>query len=305
MNQTNLSNFDLNLLVIFDAIYREKNLTRAGQRLNLTQSAISHALNRLRSAFDDRLFIRHGHQMAPTSLADELNRNITQIIELAGRTLGERGAFNPERSQHRFNIGIQDYPMLVVLPKIMEAIKSMAPKISFRIYNFNMEARKIALEDGKVELVVGIKQPFNSNIYQQYLFEDKHVCILRKDHPHIGETLTLKQYLAAEHIALAVSDYGEEMIDKVLKKIGHHRNIRYTVEQETAIPRLVSTTDYLANVAESVAKEYIKWLPIKILPVPEMQHQFQTYQFWHIRHHMDPAHEWLRKTLKTVCEKLP
>lgn len=305
MNQTNLSKFDLNLLVIFDAIYREKNLTRAGQRLNLTQPAISHALNRLRSAFDDRLFIRHGHQMAPTSLADDLNRNIKQILDLADRTLGERGAFNPESSHRQFNIGIQDYPMLVVLPKLMKTIKPLAPRIGIRIYNFNMEARKAALEDGKVELVLGIKQSFNSNIYQQYLFKDKLVCILRKDHPHIGNTLTLTQYLAAEHIALAVSDYGEETIDRVLKKTGQHRNIRYTVEQETAIPRLVSTTDYLANVAESVAKEYIKWLPIKIRPVPEMQHQFELYQFWHIRNHMDPAHEWLRKTVKTVCENLP
>jgi DNA-binding transcriptional LysR family regulator len=300
----NLANFDLNLMIIFDAIYRESSLTLAGQRLHLTQPAMSHALGRLRVAFNNPLFIRQGHQMVPTPLAEELSLNIQKIIELAQKTLEDQGSFNPKKSTRTFHVGMQDYPMMVLLPKLLKEICAAAPHIVIRVFHLSMESRKVALDDGKIELVIGGKQDFGSNINQQYLFSDREVCILRKDHPVIGESLSFDQYIHAEFVGLGISDFDIEVFDKRLGEMGHKRKVRVIVEQEVSIPHLINTTDLLANVAELVAKEYIHLLPIKILPIPIDPYQFDIFQYWHVRNHLDPAHNWLRKSIKNVCERL-
>jgi DNA-binding transcriptional LysR family regulator len=300
----NLTDFDLNLIIIFDAIYQERSLTRAGQRLRLSQPAISHSLNKLRTAFDAPLFVRHGYSMEPTPLAEELIINIQKILELTEKTLEDRGAFNPALSTRVFSIGMQDNPMLIVLPRLIDEIQAKAPSIGFRIFHLNMENRKIALEDGKVDLVIGSKQGFSGNIYQQYLFKDREVCVMRQDHPVIGDTLTLEEYIEAEFISLAVSEFKGERIDSRLKELGYKRKIRIVMEHEVTFPRFVSDTDYLANVAGLVAREYSAWLPIKILPLPIQIGDFEFYQYWHVRQQMDPAHGWLRKEIKNACQKI-
>lgn len=294
----NIAEFDLNLLVVFDAIYKEKNLTRAGQRLNLSQPAISHALNRLRSAFDDPLFVRHGYRMEPTPLTEALKENIKKVLELTERTLEDRGTFDPYRSTRTFHIGMQDYPMVVVIPRIVERLSEQAPHINIRTFHLNMEERRTALEDGKLDMVIGVKQDFGGNIFQQYLFKDREVCILKKNHSTIRSELTLEQYLEAEFVGLSVSDIKQARIDRKLKEMGYRRNIRLTVENEVTIPQIVSKSNYIANIAERVAREYVTWLPLKTLPLPIEMEDFEFFQYWHIRHQKDPGHSWLRKTIK-------
>ncbi|MBU2515863.1 LysR family transcriptional regulator [bacterium] len=297
----NLADFDLNLLVVFDAIYKEKNLTRAGQRLNLSQPAISHALNRLRNAFDDPLFVRHGYQMEPTPLTEELKENIKKVLELTERTLEDRGSFDPYRSTRTFYIGMQDYPMIVVLPRLIQTLNESAPNVNIRTFHMSIEGRKTALEDGKLDMVIGIRQDFGSSIFQQYLFKDNEVCIFRRDHPTIKEELTLEQYLQAEFIGLSISDIKQARIDRRLKEMGYKRKTRLTVENEVTIPQLVSRSDYLANIARLVANEYLPWLPIKALPLPIELEELEFFQYWHDRHQKDPGHNWLRQTIKKVC----
>jgi DNA-binding transcriptional LysR family regulator len=300
----NLSNFDLNLLVVFDAIYKEKNLTRAGQKLHLSQPAISHALNRLRTIFDNRLFVRHGHLMEPTPLSAELRPNIKQILELAEITLEDRGIFDPKRSQHVFHIGIQDHPMLVVLPLLMKKIRETAPTINVKTSHLKKEDRKVALEEGNLDMVIGVKQEFGSNIQQQYLFGDREVCIVRKNHPEIKDSISLDQYINSEFIGLLVSEFEDQAIDAKLTKMGYKRNISLMVENEVTMPQLVANTDFLANIAVRVANEFIPWLPIKILSIPVSIQDFEFFQYWNVRHQKDPAHTWLRKTVKSVCDNL-
>jgi LysR family transcriptional regulator, nod-box dependent transcriptional activator len=298
----NLTDFDLNLLVIFDAIYKEKNLTRAGQRLNLSQPAISHALNRLRGAFDDPLFIRHGYCMEPTPLTEELKENIKKVLALTERTLEDRGSFDPYRSTRTFYIGIQDYPMMAVLPRLVKPLQEEAPNIKIRTFHLNIEERKTALEDGKLDMVIGIKQDFGSSIFQQYLFKDREVCILREDHPLADSEISLEQYLDAEFIGLSVSDIKQARIDRKLSEMGYKRDIKLTVENEIAIPQIVSQSNYLANVAELIAGEFLPWLPIKALPLPIEIDSFDINQYWHVRYQKDPGHTWLRQTIKKSFE---
>jgi len=300
----NLTDFDLNLLVVFDAIFREKSLTRAGQRLNLSQPAISHSLNRLREAFEDPLFVRHGNQMEPTPLAEELRQNVRSILNLAENTLEDKGPFDPIRSTRTFYIGIQDYPMLPLFPRLISVIKPEAPQIKIRTRHLSKELRKTALEEGELDMVIGITQDFGSNIQQQRIFKDREVCICRSDHPVIGKELTLEQYLEAEFIGQASNDLEENPVDIELKKMGHQRNIRLAVDNEIIIPQLVSKTDFLANVTELVAKEFAARLPINILPIPIPVEDFEIVQYWHVRNQADAAHSWLRKIIKSAGDSI-
>jgi DNA-binding transcriptional LysR family regulator len=298
------SNFDLNLLVVFNAIYEEKSLTRAGRRLRLTQPAISHSLNRLRSAFNNQLFVRHGNRMEPTPLAEKLRLSAQEILGLAEKMLTGWESFEPSRSTRTFLIGIQDYPLLAVLPALIEIINKTAPTINIKTSHLRKEDRKIALEEGKLDMVIGIKQEFGSNISQQYLFSDREVCIMRKDHPDITSTLTMEQYVAAEFISLSVSEYEEQAIDVKLKELGIKRKIRLIVENEATIPHLIVKTDFLANVVDLVANAFAPWLPIKIMDMPIPITDIKFYQYWHTRHQKEPAHVWLRQTIKNVCETI-
>ncbi len=300
----NLANFDLNLLIVFHAIYNEKSLTRAGRRLNLTQPAISHALGRLRKAFNNPLFVREGRCMEPTPFAQQLSPSIHRIIELAKKTIADQGSFDPLTSRRIFHIGMQDYPMMVVLPKLLDILEKEGSRIGVRVYDLNMEDRRAALEGGKLELVVGCKQDYGSNVYQQHLFNDREVCIMRRDHPKIGDRLDPEQYMDAEFIRLSVSNLDAEMVDARLEEIGEKRNIRVTVEQEVAIFQLVCHSDLLANVAELAAREYIQFLPIKIMPIPFEPIILQHFQYWHLRNHHDPGNQWLRSKIHEIGRSL-
>lgn len=298
----NVFNFDLNLLVVFNAIYEEKSLTRAGQRLRLTQPAISHSLNRLRSAFNNQLFVRHGHQMVPTPLAEKLRLQVREILGLTEKIFEGWENFEPGKSTRTFLIGIQDYPLMVILPHLLEIINKTAPSITIKTSHLRKEDRKIALEEGKLDMVIGVKQEFGSNINQQYLFSDREVCIMRKDHPDITTTLTMEQYIAAEFIGLSVSEYEVQAIDAKLKELGKKRHIRLIVENEVSIPHLVAKSDFLSNVVELVANAFVTLLPIKIMPLPIPITDIKFYQYWHVRHQKDPAHVWMRQAMKNVCE---
>jgi DNA-binding transcriptional LysR family regulator len=186
----------------------------------------------------------------------------------------------------------------------MEIIYKTASGINLKTSHLRKEDRKIALEEGKLDVVIGVKQEFGSNINQQYLFSDREVCIMKRDHPNITSSLTMEQYIAAEFIGLSVSEYEEQAIDIKLNEMGMKRKIRLIVENEVTIPQLVSKTDFLANVIELVADAFATLLPIKIMALPVPISDIKFYQYWHTRHQKEPAHMWLRQTIKNVCEMI-
>ena len=298
----NLHDFDLNLLVVFDAIYKEKHLTKAGKRVNLTQSAISHALNRLRGQMDDALFIRHGNQMLPTPCAESLADPIHQVLQITQATLADRGKFDPIHSKRTFQLCLSDYTSFVVLPSLMKWLKQTAPDIKIQVKHLVLEERQPALEEGIVDIALGINQPFGANIHQQLLFHDEEVCIMREDHPHIQDSITIEQYLHTGFVRYQLAEFSE--IDEYLRQKGFERNVMLDVQHEVVIPRVVAQTDYIANIASRIANEFLNTLPVKILPLPVDASSIKVYQFWHSRHQHDPAHRWMRKGIKTVCESL-
>jgi len=300
----NLTDIDLNLLVILDAIYSEKNLTHAGRKLRLTQSAMSHALNRLRAIFDDQLFTRQGNCMTPTKLAAYLVGNIQPALRSLQCTLEDKGRFDPANSEVLFRIGANDYAIYVLLPKLIEALKMAAPNVLLQAVHLNYRQRQAALAKDSVDLIIGFPTRFGANIFQQRLFGDKEVCVVRHDHPEIGDTLSLEQYIKAKFIYLSLTEYESDAIDQTLTEEGLKRTIQIRVEHELLIPKMVSETDLIANMAERLALEFVKYYPIKILPIPLEKTEFFVHQFWHSRTQNDPANKWFRRLIKQLCSTI-
>ncbi len=297
----NLKDIDLNLLVILDAIYQEKNLTHAGKKLHLTQSGMSHALNRLRAIFDDQLFIRQGNLMYPTKLADYLATEIQPVLRTLKNTLAGKGQFDPEKSDAVFRLGANDYVVYILLPKLIARLKQVAPNVSIQVVHLNYEQRQIAFERDGVDHIIGSPTQLGSNVFQQKLFRDKEVCIVRHGHPGIGDTLSLEQYIKAEFVHLSLAEYEQDAIDILLNEKGLKRNIRIRVEHELLLPKLVSETDYIANISERLALEYAKYYPIQALPIPIEETEFFVCHYWHTRTQNHPAHKWFRQLLKQLC----
>jgi len=297
----NLKDIDLNLLVILDGIYHEKNLTQAGRKLNLTQSGMSHALKRLRVIFDDQLFVRQGNYMNPTKLADYLVTEIQPVLRTLEDTLADKGQFNPENSDKVFRIGTNDYAVYILLPKLIATLKKIAPNVSLQVVHLNYEQRQTAFEKDSVDHIIGFPTQFGANVFQQKLFEDKELCIVRHGHPDIKDVLSLEQYIKAEFIHLSLAEYEQDTIDIKLNEKGLKRILRIRVEHELLIPKLVSETDYIANISERLALEYVKYYPINTLPIPIDKTEFHVCQFWHTRTQNHPAHKWFRRLLKELC----
>ncbi len=300
----NLYDLDLNLLVLFETIYEEGGLTLAGKKLGRTQSAMSHALSRLRKEFDDPLFIRQGNRMIPTSLAEEIILNIKEILRLIRATIEDKGCFEPERSTCSFVIGLSDYTAMLILPTRLGLLQVEAPGVRLKTRHMALRRRKVALEDGTVDMVIGSPQEFGANIYQKLLFNDRNICLVSEAHPTIRNTLSLEQYISSKFIKLSLSDLEEDPIDRELEEKGLTRRVIVTVEHEILIPQLVAATNYIANMGELISRDLIEGFPVKILPIPLKNTNGPLLQFWHARNQLYPAHRWFRQMVSKAAEEI-
>ncbi|WP_051261790.1 LysR family transcriptional regulator [Desulfovibrio inopinatus] len=304
MNARHLIESDLNLLVIFEAIYIERSLTRAGRRVNLTQSAVSHALSRLRDMFDDALFIRQGKHMEPTSLASGLYPDVSRALSMLESVVFDRDRFNPARSQREFTLGMGDYGVVVLLPSLLERIRRLAPGICLRIRQTTIENREELLSEGGIDALIGIEQPYGRHIRYCRLLEDRDVLIVRRGHPEFKEGITKEQYQQAEFISLCLKDSSGDPLDMYVNFGRAGRNIVLTIEQETLIPKLVAGSDCIAHIGERVARECIHGLPLNILPVPLPDTRFMLNLYWNAAQERDPGNMWLREQIKQIAQEI-
>ncbi|WP_299454158.1 LysR family transcriptional regulator [uncultured Pigmentiphaga sp.] len=300
----NIESIDLNLLVAFDAMMQERNVTRAGQRVGLSQPSMSHALTRLRAVCGDPLFVRVKTGMEPTPFALRIAPSVRAGLSLMRVGLESAVAFDPARSERIFQILLSDLGEVVYLPRLMQHLKDVAPGIGLRVLQLPRENYREALESGDADLAIGFLPGLTTGFYQQRLFSDHHVCMVRADHPRIGWTLNLQQFSEESHIMIepAGSRYSRvslhssttTLIEQYLEKKGLHRHIALRVPHFTVVPDILQTTDLLVVIPTTVARLMMPRRHIKMLPLPFEVPQFEVKQFWHERSHLDGGTRWLR-----------
>lgn len=294
----NLNEIDLNLFTIFDVIYTERNLTKAGKVLGITQPAVSNALSRLRATFDDHLFTRTASGMMPTPVAENVISEVRQALNLLRSSVREGHNFDANTSTKNFNISMRDICEVTLLPGLLKTFKVEAPHIHLNsCYVFPSELAH-SLSNGSLDLAIEASLTVPPNLHHAKILEAPFVCIARKDHPEIRDTITLTQYLAAEHIHVTNGKEDSTYLDTALTQQGLRRNIIFTGHSHFVTSLLVLQTDAIMTIPETLAFRYQTYLDdIQVMPLPIEVAPLQTYMFWHENVDDDPANKWLRDKL--------
>ncbi|MFZ6863629.1 LysR family transcriptional regulator [Undibacterium sp. Ji67W] len=292
-----ISRVDLNLFIVFEAIYTEGTVTRASQQLNLTQPAISHALNRLRSMFDDPLFVRQGNSMVSTPLARSIIEPVRHALRGLEMTLTDNGKFDPSQARKQFNLGLRDVLESTVLPPLLDSMTQQAPEINLAA--FQVERRELASElaAGTLDVAIDMLLPLPPEIRRQQVSRDSTVVLARKDHPLIKRSLNLEHYLQAEHILASSRRKGMGLEDFELSRLGLQRRIRLRCQHYFAACRVVSQTDLLLTMPEAYACIVNQQFTNQILAFPLTMPSWDVYLYWHQNLDGDPANCWLREQI--------
>jgi DNA-binding transcriptional LysR family regulator len=290
-----IGDLDLKLLVAFEAMLSARNVTVAAESIGLSQPAMSTALGKLRKVLGDPLFVRTSQGMEPTPFALELAEPIRSALHLLRQTLNRDKHFDAATSTRTFRIVMTDIGERVFLPTLLERLSTVAPHVSVRTIQLPVKEMREALEAGEMDLAVGFIPDLTSGYYQQRLFTRSYVCIARTNHPEIGDTLSLEQYLAASHAIVSSPGTGHDVVEHMLRTLGYQRRIALHVTHFLAIPLIVANTDLLVTIPTMLAESYLPAGNIKILTPPLKMPDYAIRQYWHERFHEDPANKWLRE----------
>ena len=293
----NLHKIDLNLFIVFDVIYRERNLTKAAESLHITQPAVSNSLNRLRQAFNDRLFIRQSGNMIPTPLAENIVNRVRAALGQLESSITEHDDFEPLTSNKKFSFAMNDTSESYLLPLLMAHLEQAAPHIS--IESFSIPRHEIAREFAAGELdfaldVPLINEPHLTNVP---LLADRFVCVARQNHPLVkGKKLSMEEYLSLPHIHISSRRKGQGPIDLHLNKLGLQRNIQLRVQHSRAAPPIAAKTNMLLTIPETLAKEH----NLQIFDLPFELPNIDWHLYWPASHSNDKAHTWMRKSILSL-----
>ena len=285
---------DLNLLVTFDAIYRALNLSVAGRSLGLSQPAMSHALGRLRSTFNDPLFVRLTRGLQPTPLADEVAPTLMEGLAIIRGSM-ERKTFDAATSTRIFNLAMGDIAEVVQLPYLLRELRANAPHVKLHTTEIPGPRMRDALGDGEVDMATG-DYKLGAGCRDATLYEADYACVLRADHPNIGTRLTLQQFKAAEHILVAPKgvSHHTQVIERALTSRKVNARIAVQVSHFHGVMALITSSDLIATIPNRLAQFMKQFANIKVLAPPIPLPKIRVSLYWHERFHREPGNEWLR-----------
>ncbi|TXH45981.1 MAG: LysR family transcriptional regulator [Burkholderiaceae bacterium] len=300
----NLRSLDLNLLLVFDAVYQEQSISKAAVRLALSQPTVSNALARLRERLGDPLFERTAHGMAPTPRAKTLAEPIRQALLVLERGLRGHEDFDFANSQREFVVAVEDYGETVVLPRFVDWLASVAPGIRIRIRPEPSGQLRGELREGTVDLALDYFALTEPGFHSKCVLTETLLTLSRRGHPEIGERLTLEDYLALRHVVLTPRASTMPMIDLALSKRGLQRRIAVTVPHFLSMPVMVQSSTMLCTLPRRMALLYADFFRLQSHAVPLRIPQFPVYLLWHESAGGDAGHQWFRTHLMEFCERL-
>jgi DNA-binding transcriptional LysR family regulator len=299
----NLRSIDLNLLVVFDAVFQEKNITKAGSKIGLTQSSVSNALARLRGHLGDELFVRAAEGMRPTPRAVELAEPIRSTLFSLQNILDPK-LFNPATESRVFKIAAVDYFSVIVAPSLAKYLTQNAPGVDVRIVS-GANGASVLLDNGEVDFAVVPLANFADRFGSQLLISDTWVCMARKDHAFAGKIPDVKQFADAQHLGLSLSGDPHNFIDVELAKLGHFRRVAMTVDTAAVIPAIVEESDLVVTAPRRIIQRYASANSfIFDCPVPVPNKSIHLDLAWHKRLSVHPSQKWFKETLLNISSSL-
>lgn len=289
---------DLNLFVVFNAIYCEGNITKAASVLNLSQPAVSHSLGKLRTHFDDALFVRQGNKMRPTPVAKNVISDVREALHQLQVCLVQSRQFEPLTSRKNFKLSLHGSLEPYYLPILMESLSKESPNINLRS---NRRVRRSELENklasGDIDLAIDTLIPVSNNIMHTQLESDQLVVVARNNHPAITNGLDLATYLNLDHVLVSSRSSGPGLEDFELSRIGLHRKISLRCQHALAACRVIIGNNMLLTLPKIAAQMYSEMLNITIFPMPVELPDIDVHLYWHINVDKEPANKWLRNKM--------
>lgn len=300
-------NVDIRLLRSFLVLMAERNVSRTAERLGISQPAASHALRRLRTLFGDPLLLRSRDGMAPTNRALEIEHSLGGLLTTLDDLVAPRGPFRPALSHRTFVFTVTEYAEFVLAPSLIARMAAEAPHVRIHMRGPDPERILDLLETGEVDLRFGWLQKPTPSLRSQQLFQDRLVCIARRDHPAIGTALTLDQYMHLAHVRPHFTGRTTtgRVVDEAVARLGGALNLALLVHNYLTVPFSVAQSDLIATVPARLAAPFLALLPLRVLEPPIRLPRMRYAAYWHERNHKDSGHQWMRRLLLETAQKLP
>ena len=300
-----LKGLDLNLLVALDALLRERSVTRAGERLGLSQSTMSGAAARLREYFNDALLVQVGRTMMLTPLAESLIDPVGQILRQIQATIATKAQFDPKRSDRRFSIMASDYAFTAFMPQLFARMEVEAPGVSLQLRQLSPNWHE-ELNRGDVDFLIVPERFSVANHPSVPIFEDDFKCVAWTGNKAIGKELSLEQYLGLGHVVIELSGVQEPSFDEwFLRSLGHVRRVDIIAPTFALVPQLVVGTTRVATIWTRLAHLATMHLPLKLLTLPLEIPRFLEVLQWPVHRDAEPGNIWLRNMLRETAAHLP
>lgn len=294
--------YDLNLLPVFVALMEERSVTRAAERLGITQPALSNALNRLRDMLRDPLFIRERYGMRPTQMAEELAPVIGGMLASIDDVILGQQDFDPARATRLFTVAPNSYVEFVLIPAIVAQLRERASGIKLRLIPFGNDLIETGAMSGTTELVLGRIIDPPDNMVVQHLMDDGLACVVRADHPDVPDALSQEQYERFKHVNVLPPGRMRVGLFQALEQRGLKREVAVSVTHFLAVPEIVAVTDYCATLPSLICHRLARDPRLKVLSTPVDLGTFPVEMAWHVRYRHDPAHRWLRSLISEAAK---
>lgn len=301
MNKTNLSGIDLNLLVVLAALLEERNVTAAAHALGRSQSAVSHALRRLRMLLNDPLFIRSAEGMAPTPAALSFKEELNDVLTRVENLLTGNREFEAGRSKRCFTIGFTDYTSFVFLPNLVAALDRTAPGVELVIKNTSWTMGYEMLDKEEAEIIVGNFPAPPNSVTELELYRERFVCVMNPDHPAARGKLTRDSYQNSKHISVSLQGKMIGFLDRAIHKVGITRKSRAIIGHFTLAPYILLKTDSIATEPERIMLPMAKMLGLVAKKPPFEVEPMPIKMAWSRRYDGDEGHKWMRDLIRSLA----
>ena len=284
---------DLNLYRVFDAIYQEGSLTRAGEVLHLTQPAVSNALARLRAAYDDPLFVRTAAGMVPTPVAESIVADIRSALQMLDDSLKPGEAFDPRKAKRRFRLSAGDQTAAMIAPRLVREIAALGSAVEVEILPLRRDAVLHELASGQIDFALDAIPLSDPQLLSMTVMQEEMVCAVRQGHPGVGRRLSLPQFLALSHVHASSRRQGPGLIDLALRRLGKQRRIVLRLPYHLSLPHIVAGSDLAAAIPRSLAVAHA----LRALPLPFATPPAEIFAYWHKSANLDRGNQWFREVL--------
>ena len=293
----NLAQIDVNLLYLFKLLYEHRNIKKVSNILDVSPSAISHSMKRLKLCLGDQLFYRASSGLVPTPYAEEISKTIVTCFDAIEQSINSNLNFEPLKSKRVFNVSMTDVGEVLLLPKLISHLATVAPDTSIEIVRCSSQNIQKEMELGNIDIAIGLLPELNAGVYQRRLFTQKYKLMLRRGHPLLCEKVTQESILKYKHISISSEDTGHGIIEKYLQNNHIDRDVASKLTHFITVPYILGVSDFIATVPEKLEEMIGTHFDVITIDHPLELPEIQINTFWHARLHEDSANTWFRRLI--------